>query len=115
MTTNQFVKDERMSLMALDKETVALISKLAAEDAVAELRKEVLSDIKAEIENSFKLHFGDMSAFSHANQHSRIDKLLNSLDKVSDNFWGQIVTGVIKWALAIFVVGYFVSGGGKFP
>lgn len=101
--------------MSLDKETVELIAKSAADEAVSGLRREVLSDIRAEIENSFKSHFGDMSAFDHANQHSRIDKLLNSLDKISDNFWGQIVTGVIKWALAIFVVGYFVTGNGKLP
>ncbi|CAB4122169.1 hypothetical protein UFOVP26_106 [uncultured Caudovirales phage] len=111
--TENLTKEQGMSLMALDKETIALISKQAAEDAVSELRKDVLNDIKAEIENSFKQHFGDMSAFDHASQHSRIDKLLNSLDKISDNFWGQIVTGVIKWALAIFVVGYFMSGNGK--
>lgn len=111
--TENLVKDKGMSLMALDKETIALISKSAAEEAVAELRREVLSDIKTEIENSFKAHFGDMSAFDHASQHSRIDKLLNSLDKISDNFWGQLVTGIIKWALAIFVVGYFMSGNGK--
>lgn len=101
--------------MSLDKDTVELIAKAAADEAVSSFKKEVLADIKSEIENSFKAHFGDMSPFDHANQHSRIDKLLNSLDKISDNFWGQLITGVVKWVFAILVVAYFMSGNVKIP
>lgn len=101
--------DEKAIYMNLDKETVELIAKAAADEAVKGLRTEIITDIRSEIESNFKAHFGSMSSFDHATQHTRIDKLLGSLDKLSDNFWGQMVAGIVKWSLAIFVAHYFLT------
>lgn len=105
--------DKEATYMVLDKETVELIAKAAADEAVKGLRAEISADIKSEIENGLKSHFGEMSSFDHATQHVRIDKLLISLDKLSDNFWGQIVTSIVKWGLALAVAGYFYINHGK--
>ena len=82
-------------------------------DESQKLRDELVITIKEEI----KSYHGDMTPTEHAIQHNRMDRLLNWTDKLSQNFWGQLLTGVVKWVVIIFLIGYFAlnSGLAKVP
>ncbi|MDE2465573.1 MAG: hypothetical protein KGO02_17940 [Alphaproteobacteria bacterium] len=86
-------------------ELMKMLAKTVAEETVREMLDQVQGQISEQIDRQFKTYFGDMSASKHAIEHSRIEKLLDRMDKISDNFWGQVVGTIIKWGLGIFVAG----------
>lgn len=87
-----------------EMEVMKAITESVVEKTVNKLR----GDIREEIERGFKNYFGDMTPAQHAVQHSRLDKFLNLTDKLTQNFWGQLFGGLIRWAGGLFLIGYFV-------
>ena len=79
-------------------EVMKALTKSIVEDTVRQLREEIRHEIREEIRREFKSHFGDMTPSEHAVQHSRLDKFLNLTDHLTQNFWGQLIGGVVKWA-----------------
>lgn len=80
-------------------------------DEHGKLKKELIHEVRKEI----KAYHGDMTPTEHAVQHERMDRFLGLMDKMNQSFWGQMLSGVVKWAIMIFLIGYFVwtQGGGS--
>lgn len=77
------------------------------------LKDEILDAMKSE----FKAYHGDMSPSEHLVQHSRMSNFLNWLEKLNQGFWSQLLGAFLKWAMAIFFIGYFIwtQTGGNIP
>ncbi len=99
----------------IDVELMKALAKSVAEETVKELRDEIRKDIKDIVSTEVKTAFGEMSPFEHALQHSRFNKFLDWTDKISENFWGGIVSGIVRYVGGLFLLGYFVwhQTGGK--
>lgn len=80
-----------------------------------EIRQEMV-DFKAEliaaVREENKTYHGDMTPTEHAISHARLNKFLTWMEKMNENFWGQIVTGFVKWLFVIFLLGYFMWNAG---
>ena len=100
--------DLLLNITPSQMEVMKALTKSIVEDTVRQLREEIRHEIREEIRREFKSHFGDMTPSEHAVQHSRLDKFLNLTDHLTQNFWGQLIGGVVKWAAGLFLVGYFV-------
>lgn len=106
----------------LDKEIIKMLAETVADrignklrdearDENARLRLELKEELRLEIQREFKNHFGDMQPSTHIVQHARIDRFLNTVDKLSDNFWGRVIGNILLWGAAATVLGYvFFSG-----
>ena len=77
-------------------------------EEAAKLREELLTAVKEEIQS----YHGDMTPTEHAIQHARIDKFLGWTEKMSQNFWGSLMSGLIKFAVTMFLLGYFIWHNG---
>lgn len=97
-----------MEITPAQMELMKAFTKSVAADTVHHLRDEIKHEIREEIRREFNAHFGDMTPAQHAVQHSRLDKFLNLTDHLTKNFWGQLFGGLVKWAVGLFLIGYFV-------
>lgn len=74
----------------------------------AEMRADLMETIRKEIST----YHGDMTASEHAIQHSRIDRYLAWMDRLSQNFWGGIAAAFLKVVVGLFLLGYFIMNYG---
>lgn len=74
----------------------------------AEMRADLMDTVRREISS----YHGDMTASEHAIQHSRIDRYLAWLDRLSQNFWGSLAAAFLKVIVGLFLLGYFVVNYG---
>lgn len=102
------MSDKGIQINQAELELMKALAKTVAEETVRELREDIRHEIQSEIRREFKSHFGDLTPTQHSFQHSRLDKFLNLTDKLTQNFWGALIGGIVKWAVGLFLIGYFV-------
>jgi ubiquinone biosynthesis protein UbiJ len=109
---NEHIVEEREHRIREEVKDEMVVQNLSALKEEIRGLKEYVGTLKTElgtqIGSEFRHYFGDMTAAKHANEHSRLESLLNRIDKLSDNFWGKVIGEVVKWAVGIFLIGYFV-------
>jgi hypothetical protein len=96
-----------MSLTSEQQESLKVIAKEAAREAVQQLGakleerdKQLREDILSDFRQEMKSYFGEQAPSVHIVQHARLDTFLNWLDSLGKNFWGGLVSGVVKFAVA---------------
>lgn len=99
----------------MEHETIKLIAESAAQEVGRNLSTQISGDLsriearlKESISHEFERHFGEMQPSEHIVQHSRLSQFLDWADETKSSFWKSLVAGVVKWALGIFLFGWFV-------
>lgn len=68
--------------------------------------REVIAEHEKRMEHKIKDYFGKHSPEEHLVQHARIDRFLNLMDRVGDNFLGALIRNVMTATLFLLVVGW---------
>jgi hypothetical protein len=103
----------------IDMESLKLIADSVARSAASQVADQLeakmteqhaklKNEITDEFRRDLKGYFGNLQSDEHIIQHSRIDKLLNFIDKTGENFIGRIVSALAVWGAILLVVGYAI-------
>ena len=96
-----------MSLTSEQQESLKVIAKEAAREAVEQLgvklqerdialRESIVEDVRKELKSELKAWFGDQSPAGHMIQHDRIDKFLSWMDGMGKSLWTGLITSVLR-------------------
>ena len=97
---------EPTAQVTMDMELMKALAESIAAQTVKELGKELKQEIRGEIQKEFQRYFGDITPTQHAVQHSRIDKLLNILDRTTSNFLTRIIGNLLVYGVILVVLGH---------
>lgn len=111
------------TMAGLDMDSLKLIADSVARTAatqvseqleakMSEQHEKLKRDVIEEFRRDLKGYFGSLQSDEHIVQHNRIEKLLNFIDRTSENFLGRIISQLLMWGTILLVVGYAAFGKG---
>lgn len=103
----------------MDLETVKFIAeataKATATEMSAAIRKEISEQLQRDTEKmeqrfaqQLQTYFGEQSPSKHAEQHARIDRILNFWDRFSQNLIGKLLMNALILTLIATAAGYYL-------